>query len=406
MNELSPGVVILDLSLTSDGPKSGLSLLSEIIEHSPLTRVIVLTGHSTSEYGVQAIERGAHSFIGKPADPIQLKVLIDDAFNNHALRAELQNLKSKKNQDLLVGNSDLIKKVKDEILFASSTSQPVLITGETGTGKGVVALLIHNNGVRSAGSFIRYQPSIGSAELTYAELFGAKKGSYTGAIEDRKGLIALSNGGTFFLDEVGELPPQIQVTFLGVLQEKRFKPLGESKEEKSDFRLISATNRPLDDAVAQGNFRLDLIHRINHHHIKLPSLRQIPSDIPLITSHILEDLSHQEGISKIEVSSEAESALMAYNWPGNVRELEAVIKGAALKASFENRIYISREDLRMSTPQSSSNKSFSDQVEEFKLSLIRKALSEAQGNQVQASKILELDRSSMRRILARAEGQF
>lgn len=404
IKENSPGVIILDLSLTSDGPSSGLSLLSEIIEIAPLTRVIVLTGHSTSEFGMQAIERGAHAFIGKPAEPAQLKILIEDAFNNFALRDELQRLKTKSHQDLLIGDSDLIKKAKDEIIFAASTSQPVLITGETGTGKGIAALLIHKQSIRNSKSFIRYQPSIGSSELTFSELFGAKKGSYTGAIEDRKGLVSLAHGGTFFLDEVGELPSQIQVTFLGVLQEKTFKPLGETKEEVSDFRLISATNRSLDEAVTQGSFRLDLLHRINHHHIVLPPLREITSDIPVIASHILEGLCTEEGISRIEITTDALTALKSYNWPGNVRELEAVIKRAAHKASFENRINISKEDLKFSLLSSggSSKKSFSEQVEDFKISLINKALQEAGGNQVQASKLLELDRSSMRRILARS----
>ena len=402
--ETKPGVVLLDLSLTEDGPQSGLSLLSQLIEYAPLTRVIVLTGHSSSEFGVQAIERGAHAFLPKPAISEQLKVLIEDAFNNFELRVELQKLRSQSHDDLLVGNSDAIKKIREEISFASSTSKPVLITGDTGTGKGLVAHLIHKQSDRSQKPFVRYQPSIGSAELTYAELFGARKGAYTGAFEDRKGLIAHAHKGTFFLDEVGELPSAVQISLLGVLQEKKFRPLGENRDELSDFRLISATNRSLDDAIKEGAFRLDLFHRINHHHIHIPSLLARAEDISLIVDHILTGMIASEGISKIEISHEAEASLRSHSWPGNIRELEATIQRAALKASFENRVVILKEDLgsHIVSANISSGKSFSERVEEFKVALIEKALAESHGNQVQASKALELDRSSMRRILARS----
>lgn len=383
-----PAVVVTDLSLNpSEGPKSGLALISEIRKINPLLRIIVLTGHATNEYGIEAIKRGAQSFLSKPANPEHLKVLIDDAFNNFYLREELKNSKSK---------APIPEKLKNDIEFAKKSDQPVLLTGETGTGKGFIARLIHNG----RGSFISYQPIISSGELMYSELFGALKGSFTGAIQDRVGIVAAANGGTLFLDEIGELPVTLQVTLLGVLQDKVYRPLGSSQERKSEFRLISATNVELKDRINKGEFRPDLFHRINHLHIHVPPLRERMDEIVPLAEYFLEKVLEKNNCSSIKFSDGAIQALRTYSWPGNIRELEAVVEKGVYKALFAESMVID-EQLLGFTENYAEARTFSDKVEQFKISLIEEALKETKGNQVEAARLLQLDRSSMRRMLAR-----
>lgn len=383
-----PNVVVTDLSLNpNDGPKSGLSLISEIRKIDSSLRIIVLTGHATNEYGIEAIKRGAHSFIAKPANPEHLKVLIDDAFNNYDLREELKNSKTK---------APIPDKLKSEIDFAKTSDQAVLLTGETGTGKGFIARLIHNG----RGPFVAYQPIIGSGELMYSELFGALKGSFTGAIQDRIGLVAAANGGTLFLDEIGELPVTLQVTLLGVLQDKLFRPLGSNQEKQSQFRLISATNVELKDRINKGEFRPDLFHRINHIHIHLPPLRERQEEIIPFANYFLEKVCEKNNCSSIELSDGAIQALKVHSWPGNIRELEAVIERGVYKALFADSLLVNEEFLGLREVVSEV-RSFAEKVENFKIALIDDALREAKGNQVEAARMLQLDRSSMRRMLAR-----
>jgi len=385
---VKPNVVVTDLSLNpSEGPKSGLSFISEIKKINSSLRIIVLTGHATNEYGIEAIKRGAQSFIAKPANPEHLKVLIDDAYNNYELREELKNSKTK---------APIPDKLKSEIEFAKTTDQAVLLTGETGTGKGFIARLIHNG----RGPFVAYQPIIGSGELMYSELFGALKGSFTGALQDRIGLVAAANGGTLFLDEIGELPVTLQVTLLGVLQDKIYRPLGTNQEKQSHFRLISATNVELKDRINKGEFRPDLFHRINHLHIHVPPLRERPEEIIPLANYFLEKVCEKNNCSSIELSEGAIQALKVHAWPGNIRELEAVIERGVYKALFADSLLVDEEFLGL-RERASEVRSFAEKVENYKLALIDEALKESNGNQVEAARLLQLDRSSMRRMLAR-----
>jgi len=398
-SDLKPQVVTLDLSLNEkQGPESGLNLLSELIAIDPLVRIIVLTGHSGNEYGIQAIARGAHAFLAKPAIAEHLKILIDDCFKQYLLREELKALRTKTLKSQLVGKSEIIERVREEILFAAQTPKPVLLLGETGTGKGVAAKMIFE--LCGGKDFIRYQPTVTNPELVASELFGHQKGAFTGAIEERVGLIKKAHQGVLFIDEIAELPLQVQVSFLGVLQDKKFRSLGSDKEIESHFKLISATNADLSKNIEAGSFRSDLFHRINHHVITMPALKERRDDIKILSESFLQKLSFQESLPTCSFTNEAISYLENHDFTGNVRELEAIVERGAYRALFEKKDIIEKQHL-ITTKVSSENLSFQEKVENYKISLIEEALRQSDGNQVRASDLLKLERSTLRRILAR-----
>jgi DNA-binding NtrC family response regulator len=404
--QVRPHVYLLDLSLDDRiGPQSGFDLLQELVALDPSARIIVLTGHSNLDIGVRALSAGAASFLEKPPEINHLLALIHDGVKQaemvrqYAARATTQSPHAL--DQTLVGKSDLVKQLRDEISYASQTNQAVFLQGETGTGKGVCAELIHDLSTRAGRRFVRYQPTFSSADLVNSDLFGHIRGAFTGATDSRKGLLAEADGGTFFLDEITELPLENQVTLLGVLQEKRFRPVGGSKEMPSDFRLISASNQAIDAVVQAGKFRADLLHRVAHLRITLPPLRERIADIPEISATILKTITKREHIAVDDIDVEALRTLQAHNWPGNIRELEVKIETAAYRAQFAQRRIIQKEDFGFLTGSTSPIENFHDRVEAYKRRLIEEALQKASGNQVQAAKDLGLDRSSMRRILAR-----
>ncbi len=399
--------VVLDLHLEPQrGVESGFALLQELSKLDATLRCIVLTGHGTTEYGVRALNLGAASFLQKPADVPHLAALLSDALSQAALRRELEEISSEKQQGLqsmLGGNSSAIQTIRAEILSAAATMQPVLIVGETGTGKGVCARAIHALSARRAKPFVRYQPTFATADLVLSDLFGHQKGAFTGASSDRAGLLREADGGTLFLDEIEELPLETQVALLGVLQERRVRPVGSNSEIKTDFRLVCASNENIDHAVENKHLRLDFYHRIAHVVISMPTLRERLEDCGDLARHCLQRLRERELANVYEMSASAEKSLKQYSWPGNVRELEAVVEGAAYRAAAAGRSCIEAADIfirgALKEPES---RNFHERVERFKLDLIQEALKACGNNQVQAAKLLGLDRSSMRRILRKS----
>jgi DNA-binding NtrC family response regulator len=399
-----PAIVILDLALDSRGTPGGFQVLSSIITKFPWARVIVLTGHSGSEHGMKAVALGAAHFIAKPAALYHLKILIHDCIQQARLRSELYNLRIQAVKDTLIGESSLIKKVKQEIAYAASNSHPVLLLGETGTGKGIAARAIHKLSARRSKNFVRYQPNFCSADLIQSELFGHTKGSFTGAAFERKGLISDACGGSLFLDEVDELPSDVQVLLLEVLQEKRYRVIGSSREENAEFRLIAATNQPLNFLLEKGKLRRDLYHRISFTTIEIPALRKRPEDIPSLSAAFLANLRDREECAVFALAEEVHPILKAYNWPGNVRELQAQIEGAALRAQFAGRSVILLEDVKIGGPETHAHESgFYEKVAALKRALVIQALTKCEGNQVKAAKDLGVDRSTLRRIIGREE---
>lgn len=405
--ELKPEVLVLDLSLDETlGVESGFNLLKEILLIDQGCRIIVLTGHASVDHGVRSLQLGAANFLEKPANIAHLLALINDGIVQAQLRREFTKIQASQNNisNILVGSSSKMKQVIESVLYAGQTNQPILITGETGTGKGACAQAIHDFGKRKKFNFVRYQTNFASADLVNSELFGHVKGSFTGATEDRRGLVAESNNGTLFLDEIDELPLDVQVTLLGVLQNKKFRSVGSTKEQEVDFRLICAFNRDIDQALESGKIRRDFYHRVAHSKIALPALRERLSDLPELVQFILHKINQREQINVLEINQNALLKLQNYNWPGNIRELEAVIEDSALRANFKQRSYIVDSDinLQIEMPTENDQQDFRNRVNAFELSLVQQALTRNQGNQVKAAQELGLNRVSLRRILARS----
>lgn len=413
VQDVDPEVVIIDLSLDDlSGVEGGLSLIPQVLSLVPSTRVIVLTGQGSLEHGMVAIERGAASFIQKPPNIEYLCALIRDAISYAQLKKGYRprpstGLELCQSVGLRSRSSEMVQ-VFESIAFAAFNKNPVLILGETGTGKGLVAEAIHNLAVpHRKGKFLRFQPSYGSHDLIASELFGHKRGAFTGATEERKGLIEEAHLGTLFIDEIDELPIATQVTLLNVLQEKFFRPIGANREVRSDFRLISATNRNLEEILETGKMRKDFYHRISHHILTLPPLRDRKEDIIDLGDLFLREVASREKHQVQGFSPGATGRLLSYSWPGNVRELRAVVETAVSLAAFRKKRYVDADELsisfdtRPSLKKSECGLSFRDQIRNFEIKLIRQTLNKVNNNQSEAARCLQIDRSTMRRILSR-----
>ena len=405
LQDKAPEAIVLDLSLSSDSdPQEGIEFLETLQSADPSVRVLILTGHDAREYGVQCMKRGAASFLTKPIDAEHLGAILRDAVQATQLRRSyLQLSKTPESVQSLTGlssRSPSMQATLQAVAYAASHNQPILIVGETGVGKGVLAQAIHRASARRARPFIRVQPRFGSSDLSASEIFGHERGAFTGAIESRKGLLEEAHGGTLFLDELDELPLETQILLLHALQEKTFRRLGSSRDIKSDFRLLAATNRPIEESLEKGKIREDFYHRLAHVTIEIPPLRNRIEDIPDLANECLRNLSNRENLKVQGIAPEALEKLLHYSWPGNVRELLAVIESSAFRAQFENRRFIEVSDLGLKKKAKSSNgTSFREQVQAFEIRLLEEALLRSGNNQTKAAEQLKMDRSSFRRLL-------
>ena len=311
-----------DLCLTDmrlpDG--NGLELVSYIQENNPQLPVAVITAHGNMESAIQALKSGAFDFLSKPVDLEILRSLVRAA------------IKLKKSETALVykliGNTSIIGATRKMISKLARSQAPVCIGGETGTGKELVARMIHEQGARSSGKFVPVNCGAIPTELMESELFGHVKGSFTGAVSDKEGLFRTAEGGTLFFDEVAELPLHMQVKLLRAIQEKAIRPVGGTSELPVDVRILSATHQDLNTLVGEGKFRQDLFYRINVIEIHVPTLRDRSEDIPLLVEHILVQIASKTGQEITNLSREAISKLQSYSFPGNIRELENILERA------------------------------------------------------------------------------
>jgi two-component system, NtrC family, response regulator PilR len=315
-----------DLCLTDmrlpDG--DGLSLVQWLQEHRPGMPVAVITAHGNVETAVRALKLGAFDFVAKPLDLGVLRRLVTSALKLSERHDGSLTFAGPR----LLGESAPMRQLRELIARVARSQAPVHISGESGTGKELVARLIHQSGARAEGPFVPVNCGAIPGELMESEFFGHKRGSFTGAVSDKKGLVQSAEGGTLFLDEVADLPLHMQVKLLRLIQEKTVRPVGEAQEQPTDIRILSATHKKLADLVAQGRFREDLYYRINVIELKVPSLRERGTDIPELAESILMRLARRQNVHAPRLSADALTVLGGYPFPGNVRELENVLERA------------------------------------------------------------------------------
>jgi len=383
-------LVLTDLRLP-DG--DGIMLLTWIKERMTTLPVIIMTGYAEIQSAVSAIKLGAFDFLEKPVNPSVLKQKIEQAVQaKHAPAAILKESKSCHN--MVVGKNAVARRLLETVQMVAPTRMSVLIFGESGTGKEYVARQIHELSDRRSAPFIAVDCGGLSRELAPSELFGHLKGSFTSAIADKKGVFEQANGGTIFLDEVGNLPYEVQMQLLRALQEKKVRPVGAASDISVDVRIIVATNDDLEQAIANGRFREDLYYRLNEFSITVPPLRERKDDIPLFAEHFLREANTELGKAIQDISKETLQVFNDYSWNGNLRELRNVIRRAAL---FTTGDTITPDNLPILSAPSLKNR-----VEPVKplrpdneRELIEAALRRANGNKTEAARILQVDRKTL-----------
>lgn len=397
-------LIITDLKM----PKmDGIGFLREVKDMSPETMVILITAYASGETAVTAMHEGAYDYIEKDFAIDDLKKIIRDALAKKGVKRDdalfLKEIEGAVGFGNMTGNSREMLKLYATIKKVADTPANVLILGESGTGKELVARAIHSNSARIALPFMVINCGGIPETLLESELFGYIKGSFTGAYTDKSGLFEMARGGTVFLDEIGELPPLLQVKLLRVVQEKTFRRIGGAEDIHVDVRIISATNKNLADNVKSGSFREDLYYRLNVIPLHLPPLRERKEDIPALTRHFIEKYSREFGKEIKTISTYALELLMQYPFPGNIRELENIIeRSVALETSNiilpENLILsqplVKKEgDPLFDIPETGIN--LNNELAKFEKALIEKALLKAQGSKTRAAELLKISYDSL-----------
>ncbi len=385
-----------DLCLTDmrlpDG--DGLELVEWMQQEVPGTPVAVITAHGSVETAVKALKIGAFDFVSKPLDLNDLRKLVKAAL-------KLKNVTPPKDSSTpgLTGTSPAIERLRTLIAKVSRSQAPVFISGESGTGKELVARMVHDAGPRRDGPFVPINCGAIPTELMESELFGHRKGSFTGAVSDKIGLIQTADGGTLFLDEVADLPLHMQVKLLRVIQEKTIRPVGQAEELSVDVRILSATHRNLEELVAEGSFREDLYYRVNVIELQVPALRDRGGDVLILAEEILERLSRDRERAVPSLTAAANSALSAYRFPGNVRELENILE-RALTLAAGNQIDSSDIQLRPmadgDVPSVADGAPLGAQLAEMERDAIVNALEQTRYNKTAAAKLLGISFRTLR----------
>ena len=394
-----------DLCLTDmrlpDG--DGLELVEWMQQEVPGTPVAVITAHGSVETAVKALKVGAFDFVSKPLDLNDLRKLVIAALKLKGVSAP----KGSSASPGLIGESDAIENVRTLIAKVARSQAPVHISGESGTGKELVARMIHDAGPRRDGPFVPINCGAIPTELMESEFFGHQRGSFTGAVSDKPGLVQSAEGGTLFLDEVADLPLHMQVKLLRVIQEKTIRPVGSATEIAVDVRILSATHKNLEDLVADGEFREDLFYRINVIELNVPPLRERGRDMLLLAAGILKRLAGELGVSTPGLTAAAAAALTTYRFPGNVRELENILERAMTLASG-NEIDVPDIQLRPDAqdkpdanatdaqPTSADDAPLGTQLEEIERDAIIKALEQTRYNKTAAARLLGISFRALR----------
>lgn len=410
-------VMITDISMPE---MDGIQLLSKVKQSQPECAVIIMTAHGSTGSAVEAMKLGASDYLTKPFQIEEMKLAIETAIKAIALEKENRILKSelglKFSLNNIIGTSAAMQEVFDLVKRVAPTKSNIMILGESGTGKELIAHSIHSNSGNPAAPFVVINCAAVPESLFESELFGHKKGSFTGAVQDKIGIFEQANNGTLFLDEVGDIPLNIQVKLLRAIQQKVFRPIGGTEDVTVDVRLICATNRNLEDLVSKGLFREDLFYRLNVIQIRLPALRERKEDIPTLAEHFLHRFSLVMGKQIKSISKEAMRYLTNYAFPGNVRELENIIERAValenqstiLPESLPQKLLLQKDSVSSTPPplqnQTQPSPSAADGnnfdlekgVENFERQHIMRALEETKGMKKKAAELLGISFRSLR----------
>jgi DNA-binding NtrC family response regulator len=393
---------------------SGLDILSAAREQDPMTPVILMTAQASLQSAISAVNSGAFYYIQKPFSNDELVAILRRACEYRAVRVENKQLKQeirrrdKGSVSRPIGKSKRFTDVLKLAEHVAPTDSTVLIQGESGTGKEVIARYVHNLSNRADGPFLSINCGALPENLLESELFGHVKGSFTGAVRDKQGLFAAARGGSFFLDEVGEMPPSLQVKLLRVLQEREAIPVGATEAIPVDVRIIAATNRDLEEEIRRGNFRSDLFYRLNVIALNLPPLRDRRDDLLLLIEFLLQNLATENGSEPKALSSEALDAVMVYEWPGNVRELENALEHAVVLsrgALIEGGALPERITKRRKEPLVAERSYRNPTLEVIERAYIMWVLQAEGGNKTRAAEVLGIDPSTLYRKLSRYEEQ-
>jgi DNA-binding NtrC family response regulator len=406
-------LVLADLRMPG---MDGLRLLAEIRARFPETLVVLVTAQGDERTAVEALKLGAYDYIPKPFDNEEIRAVARSARELLALKEENRRLRRELAGEFrgMVGDSDAMRAVADTIRRAGPTDATVLVTGESGTGKELAARALHAESRRASGAFVALNCSALPGELIESELFGHVRGAFTGADRDREGVFEAADGGTLFLDEVGDLSPSAQAKLLRVIEEGRVTPVGTAVSRRVDVRLVAATNRPLDEMAARGDFREDLLYRLQVVTLRLPPLRERRADIPALAVHFIAELASRHDRPVRSLSASARRALVGYDWPGNVRELRNVLERAVVLADGDE-MDLAALPARVSGATGAPGpidaalaelpytEARERAVESFERSFLAAALERHGGNVSATARSLGLHRQSLQKILRRLD---
>ncbi len=384
-------IVLTDLRLPD---KDGIFLLKNIKKHYVGTQVILMTGYADIYTAVESIKAGAFDYVSKPVIPEEILKKIQEALEQKERSVQKIQEKKRLSVPYVKGTSPEAEKLYEYIRLVAPTMMTVLITGESGSGKEYIARLIHAQSNRKDAPFVAVDCGAIPKDLAASEFFGHVKGAFTGAVNDKTGYFVAASGGTVFLDEIGNLSYDVQIQLLRALEERKVKPVGSDKEVAFDVRIVSATNENLTKAVAEGNFREDLYHRLNEFSLKALSLRERREDIPLFANHFLAASNQELGKEVIGFEEEVMRIFKNYIWPGNLREMRNVVKRATLLCQSG---FIGKNDIpaELALPVTVTPEDFASRREKNEADLIREALMKTHNNKSEAARLLKIDRKTL-----------